>query len=227
MYTTQGMEKITTNSSTELQLRPDGAPSVPRESSLKVWQPDSFNLDPAVTNSSQPVKPDSFNPGQRVTDNQLGNTSTTNSVDIVDENDNSKNNIEDKDYDKTKEVMESKNDITFSDKTEEIEEAEETKRTGKTEEMEGGKDDEEIKLENEIGDNKEPTDTDDPNPTNDTVDISTEDEGADMENPKERGEDGEELGSHSSTEKPNHDNTDFYFKEESTESEFVISFWPR
>ena len=87
------------------------------------------------------MKPDSFNPDPAVTDNQLGNTSTPNSVDIVDENDNSENNIEDKDYDKTKEVMESKNDITFSDKTEEIEEAEETKRTGKTEEMEGGKDD--------------------------------------------------------------------------------------
>ena len=78
--------------------------------------------------------------------------------------------------------------------------------------------------EDEIGDNKEPTDTDDP--TNDTIDNLTEDEGGDMEYPKERGEDGGELGSHSSTEKTNQNNNDFYF-EESTENEFVISFWPR
>ena len=78
----------------------------------------------------------------------------------------------------------------------------------------------------EIGDNKEPTDTDDPDPTNDTVDDSTEDEEVNMENPKERGEDGGELSLHSSTEKPNQDTADLYFEEESTEN-IVISFWPR
>ena len=37
LYTTQAMDRIKTNSSPELQLRQDGAPSVPGESSLGVW----------------------------------------------------------------------------------------------------------------------------------------------------------------------------------------------
>ena len=87
--------------------------------------------------------------------------------------------------------------------------------------MEGGKDDIERTLENEIGNLK---DTDYPNHTNDTDDDSREDERGNIDNNKEKGEDGEELGSQ---EKPNHDNTDFYFEEETTESKFVIDFWPR
>ena len=68
-------------------------------------------------------------------------------------------------------------------------------------------------------DDREPADTGDPDPTNDTVD---EDEEVDME----EGEDEGEISLHSSTEGPSQDTADLYFDEKSTES-IVISFWPR
>ena len=80
---------------------------------------------------------------------------------------------------------------------------------------------------------KNPTDDGDEEPADDTTDDPTDDDEEEdyMKDPRKSGEDddtdlGKELGSHSSTEEANKKNEDFYF-EETTENEYIISFWPR